>query len=80
MGMRISKWLEKQNKKEPRYFCSNCLRLFRTGKFSRFDLNIYDDVCPHCGAIGCDFKELAEEYKELVITHLETKNETNPKI
>ena len=65
--MRISKWLERQNKKEPRYFCLSCLRLFRTGKFSRFDLNIYDDVCPYCGDIGCDFKELAKEYKEMVI-------------
>jgi len=54
--------------------------LFRTGKFNRFDLNIYDDVCPNCGAIGCDFKELAEEYKELVVMYMEKKNETNPKI
>nr|DAR44975.1 MAG TPA: RUBREDOXIN REDUCTASE, RUBREDOXIN 2 DEGRADATION, IRON-SULFUR PROTEIN, OXIDOREDUCTASE [Caudoviricetes sp.] len=69
MQMRIRKWLSRQNKKEPRYFCLNCLQLFRTGKFSRFDLSIYDDVCPYCGAIGLTFKELAEEYKELVIMH-----------
>lgn len=71
--MRISKWLESQDKKEPRYFCPNCLQLFRTGKFSRFDLNIYDDVCPYCGAIGCSFNELAKEYKELVIIYMEKK-------
>ena len=78
--MRISKWLERQNKKEPKYFCPNCLQLFRTGKFSRFDLSIYDDVCPYRGAIGYDFGELAAEYKELVIMHLEMKNEANSKI
>lgn len=71
--MRISKWLERQDKKESRYFCPNCLQLFRTGKFSRFDLNIYDDVCPYCGAIGCSLKELAKEYKELVIIYMEKK-------
>ena len=51
---------------KPRYFCPNCLRLFRTGKFSRFDLSLYDDVCPYCGAIGYDFNELAEEYKKII--------------
>lgn len=78
--MKISNWLERQSRKEPRYFCPNCLQLFRTGKFSRFDLSIYDEVCPHCGAIGLTFKELAEEYKELVIMYMEKKNETNSKI
>lgn len=66
MQMKPRKWFTRQNKKEPRYFCLNCLRLFRTGKFSRFDLSLYDDVCPYCGAIGCDFKELAEEYKKII--------------
>lgn len=64
--MKIRKWFTRQSKKEPRYFCPNCLRLFRTGKFNRFDLDVYDDVCPNCGAIGLTFKELAEEYKDLV--------------
>ena len=66
MQMKPRKWFIRQNKKEPRYFCPNCLRLFRTGKFSRFDLSLYDDVCPYCGAIGYDFNELAEEYKKII--------------
>lgn len=64
--MKLRKWFSRQNKKEPRYFCPNCLRLFRTGKFNRFDLDVYDDVCPNCGCIGLTFRELAEEYKDLV--------------
>lgn len=61
-----SKWLKRQRKKAPRYFCLNCMSLFRTGKFSRFDSRYYDDVCPHCGGIGSDLTETAEAYKELV--------------
>ena len=52
----------------------------RIDKKSHYGKSIYDDVCPHCGAIGCDFKELAKEYKDLVVMYMEKKNETNPKI
>lgn len=61
-----TKWLKRQEKKAPRYFCLNCMTLFRTGKFSRFDSYYYDDVCPYCGGIGSDLTELSEAYKELV--------------
>lgn len=59
-------WFVKQNQKEPKYFCTNCYNLFRTGKFGRFDNPMYDDVCPNCGAIGLTLEELADEYKDLM--------------
>lgn len=62
----MSKWYMKQTQKEPRYFCMNCLTLFRTGKFSRFDNDCYDDVCPNCGGIGSNLADLAEAYKDLL--------------
>lgn len=36
-----------------RYFCGNCGKIFKTGKFHKDDLDIYDDVCPYCGALAC---------------------------
>lgn len=56
-----NKWHLKQNAKEPKYFCEKCFKLFRTGKFSRFDSKIYEDVCPNCGAVGVNLEELLEE-------------------
>lgn len=61
-----NRWHKRQNKKPPKYFCDNCFRLFRTGRFSRLDSYMYDDICPNCGAPGSDLEELAELYKELV--------------
>ena len=60
-----NEWFVRQEQKEPRYFCLNCFRLFRNGRFSRFDSRIYDDVCPNCGAIGSNLTELAEAYRDL---------------
>lgn len=60
-----NKWCEKQKAKGPRWFCLNCLTAFRTGKFSRFDNRMYDDICPNCGAPGVTFAELGEAYKDL---------------
>ena len=31
------------------YFCGNCGKVFKTGKDSEDDSDIYDDVCPDCG-------------------------------
>lgn len=60
------KWFVRQSRKAPRYFCLNCLKTFRTGKFSRFDSRFYDDVCPNCGGIGSTLEEVAEAYKDLL--------------
>lgn len=60
-----NKWYVKQNRKEHKYFCDNCYNTFRTGKFSRFDSNMYDDVCPNCGALGITFEELVREFRIL---------------
>lgn len=51
-------WFVRQNSKPPRYYCENCDTTFRTGKFSKSDSEIYDDICPNCGAPGIDFEEL----------------------
>lgn len=45
------------NKLFGRYCCANCGKLFRTGKFDEDDLDIYDDVCPYCGALADTPKE-----------------------
>lgn len=63
--MPMSKWTIRQNRKEPNYFCNNCLNSFRTGRLSFWDGIYYDDICPYCGAIGMDFQELVREYKLL---------------
>lgn len=62
------RWFIRQSRKAPRYFCTNCLRLFRTGRFGRFDSMLYDDICPNCGAPGSDLTELAELYKDEILT------------
>lgn len=62
----LNRWHKRQNNKEPRWFCLNCLNSFRTGRFSRFDNRLYDDICPICGAPGVTFKELGEAYKDLL--------------
>lgn len=62
-----NRWFIKQSQREPRFFCINCGKLFRTGKFSRFDSKIYDDICPNCGAVGLTLTELAHEYTEEVM-------------
>ena len=62
-------WFDKQNRKTPKYFCANCFKLFRVGRFSRKDSFIYDDICPNCGAIGLTLEELADEYKDLVLEY-----------
>ena len=61
---RYNRWFQKENSKEPRYYCFNCGRLFRTGRFSRKDSMVYDDVCPYCEAIGSTFTETVEYFKE----------------
>lgn len=61
----ISNWHQRQNKKAPRFFCTNCLRLFRTGRFERTEPKQYENVCPYCGAVGLTFEELAELFKEM---------------
>ena len=61
-----SRWATRQNKKDPVYFCGKCLQTFRTGRFSRFDDIIYDDICPYCGAPGMTFIDVVEEYKYLL--------------
>lgn len=63
----MSRWHIRQSKKAPRYFCTNCLKLFRTGRFGRFDDIMYDDICPYCGAPGSDLAELAELYKSEIM-------------
>ena len=60
-----NRWYKHQKRKPYRYFCENCWALFRTGRFSRFDSMMYDDICPYCGAPGMTFEELAQEYKDL---------------
>ena len=55
----------KKKEKKPRYFCENCGNFFCTGKFDKNDHEMYDDVCPYCGAIGLTFEELGNEYREL---------------
>lgn len=35
-----------------KYMCLNCGERFRTGKFSNNDLDVYDDICPYCGALA----------------------------
>lgn len=32
------------------YHCLNCGNSFKTGKFSADYLDVYDDICPYCGA------------------------------
>ncbi len=59
-------WFEKQNAKSPRYYCANCGKRFFTGRFSRRDPKIYDDVCPNCGAIGMTFEELIDTYEGMM--------------
>ena len=59
-------WFERQNAKRPRYYCDNCGKRFYTGRFSRKDPKIYDDVCPNCGAIGMTFEELIDTYEEMM--------------
>lgn len=66
MRNRRNRWAVRQNNKTPRYFCDNCLRTFRTGRFSRFDSFLYDDICPYCGAPGMTFIDVVEEYKYLL--------------
>lgn len=63
----MKKWFVRQQMKKHRYFCTNCLNSFRTGRFSRFDSYIYDDVCPRCGAIGLTFEETIDELKDYII-------------
>lgn len=65
MIFKKNKWLERQDKKDPKYFCLNCGTKFRTGKFSRFDSYLYDDICPWCGCPGENFESLIHEYLEL---------------
>ena len=74
----ISRWFIRQSKKAPRYFCTNCLKLFRTGKFSRFDSIMYDDICPNCGAPGSDLTELAELYKSEILKKEEIRTGVTP--
>ena len=57
-------WHVRMNAKEPKYYCANCGKRFCTGRFSRKDPKIYDDVCPNCGAIGMTFTELIDTYEE----------------
>lgn len=64
-----SRWFIRQSRKTPKYFCTNCLKLFRTGRFGRKDSIMYDDVCPNCGAIGLTLEELSEEYKDLALEY-----------
>ena len=53
-------------KRKPfKYFCPNCNHTFLTGKFDRADRDIYDDICPYCGAEGLTFAGLCKEYAEL---------------
>lgn len=68
-----SRWFIRQNRKAPKYFCTNCFNLFRTGRFSHRDSLFYDDVCPNCGAIGLTFEELADEYKDLALEYQKLK-------
>jgi len=32
------------------YFCGNCGKIFKTGKFDEDDWEGYEEVCPDCGA------------------------------
>lgn len=59
-------WHVRMNAKEPKYYCANCGKRFYTGRFSRKDPKIYDDVCPNCGAIGMTFPELIDTYEEMM--------------
>lgn len=68
-----SDWFARQCKKSPKYFCINCFKLFRTGRFSRRDSFMYDDVCPNCGAIGLTLEELADEYRDLALDYQKIK-------
>lgn len=68
-----NRWFARQCKKSPKYFCINCFKLFRTGRFSRRDSFMYDDVCPNCGAIGLTLEELADEYKDLALDYQKIK-------
>ena len=61
-----SRWVQRQERKKPRYFCTNCLHKFRTGKFWWNDYKEYDDICPYCGAVGETFEELCDDYKSMV--------------
>lgn len=72
-----NRWFVRQSKKAPKYYCVNCYKLFRTGRFNRKDSFVYDDVCPNCGAIGLTFVALADEYKELILEHDRRRNENN---
>lgn len=60
-----NRWHQKQNNKEPRYFCLNCDNLFYTGKFWRNDSDLYDDVCPNCGAMAESLGTLSKEFMDL---------------
>lgn len=63
----MNRWFVRQQMKKHRYFCDNCLHSFRTGKFSRFDSQLYDDVCPNCGAIGLTFEEAIDELRDYIV-------------
>jgi len=36
------------------YFCGNCGKVYKTGKFSPEDSDIYEEVCPECGCYPLD--------------------------
>lgn len=36
------------------YFCGNCGKVFKTGKFWEDDSDIYEEVCPECGCYPPD--------------------------
>lgn len=72
-----NRWFVRQNKKAPKYYCVNCYKLFRTGRFSRKDNFVYDDICPNCGALGLTFAELADDYKDLALEYQKIKEREN---
>lgn len=44
-----------------RYSCQNCGKLFNTGKFDDSDSDIYDNICPNCGAVAVSIDELLDK-------------------
>lgn len=45
-----------------RYFCNNCGHWFRTGCYSKKEelecKDLYDDICPRCGAITFEWYQV----------------------
>lgn len=71
--MEFGNWFKRQDGKTPKYFCTNCFTLFRTGRFERRDLMLYDDICPSCGAPAYDIKRDKDEIKKELEERMEEK-------